>query len=276
MECAESEPCHQPVRRELMNMTMLIDPIQAFSDNYIWCLNDGSRAVIVDPGDAKPVLRYLAAKQLELTAILITHHHPDHTGGIGELIAKNPGIPVIGPANSPCDALTRRVDDGDEVTVIDRLFAVVNVPGHTLDHIAFWHIQDGESWLFCGDTLFAGGCGRVFEGSNEQMYQSLQKLEALPDTTRVYCAHEYTLSNLAFASAVEPSNQELQARLEHDRKRREANQPTVPSTIAIERATNPFLRCHTAAVQQAARRQGATKTDPVATFAAIREWKNNF
>jgi hydroxyacylglutathione hydrolase len=249
-------------------------PIPAFNDNYIWALRSGRCAAIVDPGDAQPVLDYLAREGLELIAILATHHHADHVGGVAEL-RRDRDIPVYGPKHEPIAVLTHPVSGGDRVAIaqLGAEFEVIDVPGHTRAHIAYY----GSKRLFCGDTLFACGCGRVFEGTPEQMHASLEKLAALPDETLVYCAHEYTLSNIRFARAVEPGNVALAERERSDTHAREQNRPTVPSTLAREKATNPFLRCaQPEVVLSASRHRGATLTDPVAVFTAIREWKNQF
>jgi len=251
-----------------------VHPIPAFNDNYIWAVSDGRRAAIVDPGDAQPVLDFLAREALELVAILATHHHPDHVGGIAGLL-QGRDIPVYGPKNEPIAALTHPVAGGDRITIpaLDTAFEVIDVPGHTRAHIAYY----GSKLLFCGDTLFACGCGRVFEGTPPQLYASLAKLAALPDDTLVYCAHEYTLSNIRFARAVEPGNAALAERASADASTREQKRPTVPSTIGREKATNPFLRCgEPEVVQSAGRYLGAPLTDPVEVFRAIREWKNTF
>jgi hydroxyacylglutathione hydrolase len=249
-----------------------IVPVKAFKDNYIWTLRDGKRAAVVDPGDARPVLDYLAREKLELVAILATHHHADHVGGIRELLERG-RVPVYGPRGEPIDTLTRAVGEGDTVTIpeLGLSFAVLDIPGHTRAHIAYY----GADCLFCGDTLFACGCGRLFEGTAEQMYASLEKLRALPDTTRVYCGHEYTLANIGFARSVEPGNAALGAREARDRKLREAGKPTLPTTLGEEKATNPFLRCLEPAVVESANKYlGARASDPVRVFAAIRDWKN--
>ena len=253
---------------------MNIVPVAAFNDNYIWALCDDRHAVVVDPGDAAPVQAFLAHSGRSLAAILVTHHHPDHVGGIEEL-TRGQRLPVYGPSGEPIAALTHAVAEGDTVTLpeLDIAFTVLDIPGHTRAHIAYYR----PGTLFCGDTLFACGCGRVFEGTMEQMYASLQKLAALPGDTRVYCAHEYTLANIRFALAVEPHNAALQARAERERARRESGEPTLPSTLAAELDTNPFLRCSQAAVIAAASaRQGRPLGDPLGVFAAIREWKNRF
>jgi hydroxyacylglutathione hydrolase len=249
-------------------------PVKAFKDNYVWTLRNATHAAVVDPGEARPVLDYLAREKLELCAVLATHHHPDHVGGIAELLARK-SVPVYGPRNEPIATLTRPVSEGDTVSIpeLGATFSVLDIPGHTRAHIAYY----GAGALFCGDTLFACGCGRLFEGTAEQMYASLQKLQALPDATRVYCGHEYTLANIGFARAVEPGNRALSAREERDRRLREAGKPTLPSTLADEKATNPFLRCREPAVVESANKYlGARIADPVRVFAAIRDWKNRF
>ncbi|MBN7797688.1 hydroxyacylglutathione hydrolase [Parahaliea mediterranea] len=252
-----------------------ISPIPAFNDNYIWLLQDAGRAVVVDPGDAGPVLAALRQQGLTLAGIMITHHHFDHVGGIADLLAAA-DVPVWGPRNPAIEAITHRLGAGDRVDILGREFHVLEVPGHTLDHIAYFH--DAEPpLLFCGDTLFAGGCGRLFEGSPEVMLDSLKSLAALPPATRVYCAHEYTLANLAFARAAEPDNQALAERQRQAVALRDRDQPTVPSTLAEELETNPFLRCETAALRAALRAQGRLEGDSgAAVFATVRAWKDNF
>lgn len=251
-----------------------IEPIAAFNDNYIWVLHDGLQAWVVDPGDATPVLNWLAHRPLQLAGLLITHHHPDHIGGIAALRRHAPAAEVIGPDNPRIEGLTRRVDDGECVTLLDRHFDVIGVPGHTLDHLAYFSRDMNPPRLFCGDTLFAGGCGRLFEGSPAQMWHSLQRLMELPPETLIYCAHEYTLANLRFALAVEPDNAALQQRQVHDQRSREAGRPTLPSTLAQEQATNPFLRGGEAAVLAAARKRESDVCDSATAFAALRRWKD--
>ncbi len=247
-------------------------PLRAFKDNYVWTLRNGRHAAVVDPGDARPVLDYLAAEGLGLAAILATHHHPDHVGGVAELVAAHP-CPVYGPRGEPIPTLTRPVGGGDTVTVpeLGLSLEVLDIPGHTRAHIAYY----GANMLFCGDTLFACGCGRVFEGTPAQMHASLEKLAALPDETLVYCGHEYTLANIGFAKAVEPRNAQLLAREASDAKLRERDLPTLPSTMGREKATNPFLRVRDPGVAEAASRYlGRRVGDPAAVFAALRQWKN--
>lgn len=249
-------------------------PVNAFKDNYVWTLRDGRSAAVVDPGEARPVLDYLRREKLALVAILATHHHPDHVGGIAELLREY-RVPVYGPRNEPIATLTHPVSEGDEVKIpeLGASFSVLDIPGHTRAHVAYY----GAGALFCGDTLFACGCGRLFEGTAEQMYASLQKLLALPDETKVYCGHEYTLANIGFAKAVEPANAALSAREARDSRLRDAGKPTLPSTLGDEKATNPFLRCREPAVVESANKYlGSRVSDPVRVFAAIRDWKNEF
>ncbi len=249
-------------------------PVKAFKDNYVWTLRDARHAAVVDPGDAAPVLDYLRDEKLELCAILATHHHADHVGGVAELL-RHYRVPVYGPRGEPIATLTHAVSEGDTVEIgeLGVSFSVLDIPGHTRAHIAYY----GAGSLFCGDTLFACGCGRVFEGTPEQMYRSLEKLLALPDDTKVYCGHEYTLANIGFARAVEPQNELLEKRESRIRQLRDAGRPTLPSTLGEEKATNPFLRCREPAVVESANKYlGARLAAPAQVFAAIREWKNRF
>jgi hydroxyacylglutathione hydrolase len=249
--------------------------LPAFDDNYIWVLRKEGQAVVVDPGDATPVLAHLKASGDRLVAILITHHHGDHCGGVADLAAQHPAVAVYGPALESIAGVTHPLQGGERLN-LDALgieFEVIPVPGHTRGHLAYY----GDGALFCGDTLFGAGCGRLFEGTPAQMQASLARIAVLPAPTLVYCAHEYTQSNLRFAIAVEPDNTETQARIADVATRRTARQPTVPSTIGLELATNPFLRWDAPAVIAAATsRQGHPPTSPVETFAAIREWRNVF
>jgi len=252
---------------------LAIRPLPAFEDNYIWLLQHGDDAAVVDPGDAAPVLAALQIEALHLRAILITHHHRDHTGGIAALRAAWPQAVVYGPAGETIAGVDRHLHDGDSLDVLGARFTVLDVPGHTRGHIAYY--AAAESTLFCGDTLFAGGCGRLFEGTPQQMTASLTRLRALPGDTCVYCAHEYTLANLGFARLVEPDNAALPARIERDRATRARDEPTVPPLLALERATNPFLRFDEPALLDAvAAHTGQRPTDDAASFWATRHWKD--
>ena len=255
-----------------------IIPIPAFADNYIWLLRAGAVAAIVDPGDAAPVIAHVQREEITPCAILATHHHRDHVGGIPALLERWP-VPVYGPAREKIPGRTQALEGGDRFTVpgIAAAFDVIDVPGHTAGHIALFGEFGGGPVLFCGDTLFTAGCGRLFEGTPAQMWTSLSALAALPPETRVYCGHEYTLANLRFALAVEPGSAALKARNERERARRDRGEPTVPSTMGEERATNPFLRAHLPEVRAAAAAHaGHVLVDDVASFAALREWKNAF
>jgi hydroxyacylglutathione hydrolase len=250
--------------------------IPAFADNYIWMLHNGREALVVDPGEAAPVMRALDARRLTLGGILVTHHHSDHVGGVDELRARLHG-PVFGPAHEtvpqPCTPLA----GGESCTVMGMQFDVIDVPGHTAGHIAFvYRPADAAPILFCGDTLFSAGCGRLFEGTAAQMHASLSQLAALPGDTRVCCGHEYTLSNLRFAAAVEADNQDVQSYTTWCEAQRSQGLPTLPTSMSRERAVNPFLRCHVPGVARAAREHGAANDSGVEVFGALREWKNRF
>ena len=258
-------------------MTAII-PIPAFADTYIWLLRRGRQAAVVDPGDAAPVLAYLDREALELVAIVNTHHHGDHVGGNRALLAQR-AVPVFGPAREAIPGVTRALAQGDAITLpgVALELSVLDVPGHTAGHIAFVGRTPEGPLVFCGDTLFSAGCGRLFEGTPAQMVDSLSKLAALPAATRVYCGHEYTLANLRFAQAVDPDNDRIRQRYAVAKQKRDRGEPTVPSTIGEEQATNPFLRADTPAVRTAAERHaGRTLIDRVAVFAEIRAWKNAF
>ncbi len=250
-------------------------PIQAFNDNYIWCIRNQTDCVLVDPGDAAPVLAYCEAEQLSIAGILITHHHWDHTGGIDELLNAYPNIPVYGPTNEKITQINNRLVDTQTILLdmFDLTLSVMTVPGHTLDHIAYYC----EIGLFCGDTLFSAGCGRLFEGTPVQMYDSLQKLASLPASTKIYCTHEYTLANIDFALAAEPNNQTLKEYKQWAENKRAAQQATLPSTLDKEIAINPFLRCDSPElVQQVQQHCQQQLNSPQAVFTALRGWKDNF
>jgi hydroxyacylglutathione hydrolase len=253
-----------------------VTPIPAFDDNYIWLLArpDSLEAVVVDPGDEAPVLAHLASRNLRLVAILVTHHHWDHTGGIEALTAAYPGVAVYGPADPRIAAITHRLREGDGVRLLEggAFLRVLEVPGHTASHIAY----HGEGLLFCGDTLFAAGCGRVFDGTFEQLAASLARIAALPRDTLIYCAHEYTLANLGFARWVEPESRALLERVQESQRLRAAGKPTLPSLLARELATNPFLRTAEPGVIAAAEAHaGRRLATPSEVFTALRRWKDS-
>jgi hydroxyacylglutathione hydrolase len=262
---------------------MKLHPIPAFSDNYIWVIAHGQRALVVDPGESAGVLAYLAEHQLTLEAILVTHHHADHVGGV-QALSDLTGAQVWAPAKEWAglpSGQVQRVSGDYQVSALGLNWQVMDVPGHTAGHVAYVCpavplLPLAHPVLFCGDTLFSGGCGRLFEGTPAQMLASLDALARLPDDTLVCCTHEYTLSNLRFACAVEPQNQELQAWQAVCQGLRERHQPTLPSTVGQERMINPFLRVRVPAVRHSALQHDPQAHDDVAVFAALREWKNHF
>ncbi|SEH06169.1 hydroxyacylglutathione hydrolase [Candidatus Venteria ishoeyi] len=252
-----------------------ITAIPAFSDNYQWLLEEADTAFawVVDPGDANSILQVLKKKQKSLKAILITHHHWDHVDGIAKLLAHYPNIPVFGPQQESIAGLNRPLQQGEQVQLPEsqQVFTVLDTPGHTLGHITYYT----PGLLFCGDTLFACGCGRVFEGTMAQMQQSLAKLRDLPDETLVYCAHEYTLDNIGFAKWVEPDNADLLTREISVQEQRKQGKATVPSLLSLEKQTNPFLRFDKSSVIQAAESYaGKALNRPAEVFAALRQWKD--
>ncbi|MCQ4346524.1 hydroxyacylglutathione hydrolase [Pseudomonas stutzeri] len=256
-----------------------ITALSAFEDNYIWLLQDAElrRCAVVDPGDSAPVQAWLAAHpDWRLSDILVTHHHRDHTGGVLELKAQT-GARVLGPALENIPGRDLALADGQCIELLGYAWQVLHVPGHTAGHIALFGEPDGQPVLFCGDTLFAAGCGRLFEGSATQMHASLQRLAALPVSTRVYCTHEYTLSNLRFALAVEPDNPTLQRRRQEAGALREQGLPTLPSSLDLELASNPFLRVNQSTIRHACETYAGTPLPHAeAVFAALRAWKDNF
>lgn len=258
-----------------MQHPIQIIPISAFSDNYIWLMHDGSQAIIIDPGDAAPVINILDQLQLTLHAILITHHHRDHISGVNALLKKYADVRVFAPKLEQFDFAHTQVCEPNtmHLTPFNIKIAVLDVPGHTLGHVAYYLTQGDKQWLFCGDTLFGAGCGRLFEGSPEQMLNSLQKLAALPAETLVFCAHEYTLNNIDFALTLEPHNAALIARHHHTLALRRQQQASLPSTIALELATNPFLRCNSQEIKSTTSLDNATSLQ---VFSAIRELKNHY
>lgn len=239
-------------------------------------LHDEGRALVVDPGDPQPVFKALQDLGVRLGAILVTHHHHDHTGGVDALRVST-GATVFGPLNETMPEPLTRLKDGDQLRALGLSFRVMDVPGHTAGHIAYFcENADGTPLLFCGDTLFSAGCGRLFEGTPAQMLTSLDRLAALPETTRVCCTHEYTLSNLKFACTVDPDNETLKRYRESAQVLRDNGQPTLPSSLALERQINPFLRTRQPALIKAAQSFDAKAHDDVSTFAALRQWKNQF
>ena len=250
-----------------------ITAIPALQDNYIWAMHDGQHAAIIDPGEAAPVLKFLDSHGLQLNAILCTHRHADHIGGIAEL-REVYNVPVYGRRHPNNPHITHDLREGDSLKLDPFAieFVILEIPGHLNDHIAYL----APEILFCGDVLFGGGCGRNFEGSPAQLHHSLQRLAQLPYNTRVYCAHEYTAANLRFALACEPNNPEVQQRVTATQQLRAANLPTLPSTIALEKATNPFLRCTQPEIIRNLQQQGLTDTSELGVFTAMREWKNHF
>ena len=252
-----------------------VEPIPAFSDNYIWLVTTNEGSIVIDPGDANPVIEYLNKnKDLTLNSILLTHHHYDHSGGIEDL-RKRYDLKVFGP-NNQIKSVDHRVVEGNEILVNGLIFKIIEVPGHTLDHIAFYNDDDDDPILFCGDTLFAAGCGRVFEGTFDQMYESLLKLKKLPENTIVYSGHEYTTANLMFANHVEPLNKNIRDSLSKVQELRSKNIPTLPTSIKEEKVINPFLRCDDKDLQMIMRKKFNTDLSELNIFSALREWKDNF
>ncbi|MGO1297207.1 MAG: hydroxyacylglutathione hydrolase [Vibrio sp.] len=249
-----------------------IKSIPAFDDNYIWLIhNDENRCAIVDPGDATPVLQYLQEHQLVPDVILITHHHSDHIGGVPDIVHHYPQVNVVTPKNEPIPTQTHAVEEGDQIELFNHRFSVMELPGHTLGHVAYL----GDNKLFCGDVLFSAGCGRVFEGTMAQMYHSLNKLMTLPEETEVYCAHEYTTSNVAFAMAIEPDNQALKHYRDDVNRLRAQDKSTLPTTLKVQKAINPFLRTNEKTVIKSVSNR-TLDTKPLSIFTALREWKNEF
>jgi len=256
---------------------MNIQSIKAFNDNYIWLINTNEGNLVIDPGESQPVMDYMQQHQLRLTDILITHHHYDHVGGIVDL-RKNIDGKVFGPNNPQIEGLDAQVTEGMTVQSCGLEFQVLEIPGHTLDHIAYFLANGSQPRLFCGDTLFSVGCGRVFEGTPQQMFASLEKLNALPANTLMYCAHEYTLANLKFAQAVEPNNSYITEHIEVCQRQRDADLPTLPSTMELERKINPFLRCSEIGLRQSLENkiQDAKTVSDVEIFKYLRAWKDSF
>ena len=251
-----------------------IEPIKAFNDNYIWLATTNEGSIVIDPGEAHKTIKYLKENDLNLDAILITHHHFDHTGGIEDML-KFRNVDVYGPVNN-IPSINKQLRDGDLFSVIGIDFKIIEIPGHTLDHIAFFSENNGNPVLFCGDTLFSSGCGRVFEGTFEQMHKSILKLKSLPANTKIYSGHEYTQSNLKFAMEVEPLNQKLISRYNDVQDLLNKGIPTLPTTLELELKVNPFLRCQAREVQNSVVKQFNTSNHEDEIFKALRQWKDNF
>jgi len=272
-----------PVASPMVTPPVQITAIKAFTDNYIWAITNKEVATLVDPGDANVCIEFLEKNQLTLSTILITHHHIDHIGGIDKLLAysqeKQWPLTIYGPANENIPHCDVKLIENDSVVLadLDITFQIIDLPGHTAGHIAYFANGDFTPMLFSGDTLFSGGCGRLFEGSPKQMLNSLIKLADLAENTQVYCTHEYTQANLAFALTVEPSNQELVNYHHRVNALRAKNQATIPTSIQLEKQINPFLRCHKQSIQASAQ-QFATNTQVTTldTFTTIRRWKDQF
>ena len=251
-----------------------IEPIKAFSDNYIWLLTTNEGSIVIDPGESEYLLKIIKENNLNLKAILITHHHFDHTGGIDEILSEK-SIDVYGPNNN-IDSINIRVANDSKINLLGIEFEIIEIPGHTLDHIAYYSENNGHPILFSGDTLFGGGCGRVFEGTFEQMHDSLSILKKLPLDTKIYCGHEYTESNLKFAKSVEPLNQRIISRYNDVIELRKQGIPSLPTTIKLELETNPFLRVDLDGIQETISKKFNTSRNEKDIFSAIRQWKDNF
>lgn len=252
-----------------------ITPIRALQDNYIWAIHspENCNITIVDPGDAAPVISYLSNNNLSLGSILITHHHADHTAGIVPLTTQFPKIPVYGPKHEDIHGVTHPLQEGDKISILNGALSlsILDIPGHTRGHIAYY----SNEFVFCGDTLFSCGCGKIFEGTPHQMFASLNKLKSLPEHTLVYCAHEYTLANIAFAKQVDPSNGDLESRYQEALIAQQQGIPSLPSRLKTELKTNPFLRCDAPAIKHAVSEKfRLTPPTEVEIFAHLREWKN--
>ena len=251
-----------------------IKPIKALSDNYIWLVTTNEGSIVIDPGESKQIIDLIKSNEIDLEGILITHHHYDHTNGIEEIL-KYKKTEVYGPKNN-INSITKRVKQNDVFNLIGLKFEVIETPGHTLDHIAFYCFKDGKSILFCGDTLFSGGCGRVFEGTYSQMYESLKKLSKLPEDTQIFCGHEYTSSNLQFACAVEPNNQFIKKYNEEIFEKTKNGVPSLPSSLKIEQMINPFIRCNEENLIDNINKKFGEVSSEIEIFSTLRKWKDDF
>ena len=251
-----------------------IEPIKAFEDNYIWLLTTNEGSIVIDPGESSKIKSLIDNNEIDLKGVLITHHHYDHTNGLNDL-SDNGILDIYGPENNIVE-INKRVKDSDRITIIGLDFEIIEVPGHTLDHIAFYSFNENMPILFCGDALFSGGCGRIFEGTHRQMYDSLNKLASLPKHTKVYCGHEYTLSNLKFAIEVDTENKDLLDEYNHVKKLNISKNPSLPSTLDKELKINPFLRCNNMSIRNKINKEFNVSGDDFKIFTALREWKDNY
>ena len=251
-----------------------VEPIKAFTDNYIWLVSTNEGSIVIDPGESKNIQKLIDNKTIDLKGILITHHHYDHTNGLSELVKKNE-LEVYGPVNN-IDGINHRLNDKDKISIIGIDFDVISIPGHTLDHIGFYSANANNPILFCGDTLFAGGCGRIFEGTYEQMFHALKKITKLPINTNIYCGHEYTLSNLKFALEADDTNKELIEEFKKVENKINSNIPSLPTTLDKELKVNPFLRCDNINIQNKIIEKFKVSNNELEVFTALRKWKDNF
>ena len=251
-----------------------VEPLKAFDDNYIWLVTTNEGSIVIDPGESTKIIELIDSNVINLKAILITHHHYDHTSGLKTLLDKV-DIDVYGPSNN-IQEINQRVKHLDKFSTIGLDFEVIEIPGHTLDHIAFYSFNKNNPILFCGDTLFAGGCGRIFEGTFEQMFDSLKKISSLPEHTKIYCGHEYTLSNLRFALEADPGNKNLIIEYDRVSKLSDLNTPSIPTSLTKELKVNPFLRCNNLAIKNIIKEKFNLSGDDLETFTALRKWKDNF
>ena len=251
-----------------------VEPIKAFTDNYIWLVSTNEGSIVIDPGESKSIQKLIDNKTIDLKGILITHHHYDHTNGLSELVKKNE-LEVYGPVNN-IDGINHRLNDKDKISIIGIDFDIISIPGHTLDHIGFYSANANNPILFCGDTLFAGGCGRIFEGTYEQMFNALKKITKLPTNTNIYCGHEYTLSNLKFALEADDTNKELIEEFKKVENKINSNIPSLPTTLDKELKVNPFLRCDNINIQNKIIEKFNVSNNELEVFTALRKWKDNF
>ena len=251
-----------------------VEPIKAFTDNYIWLVSTNEGSIVIDPGESENIQKLIDNKTIDLKGILITHHHYDHTNGLSELVKKNQ-LEVFGPVND-IDGINHRLNDKDKISIIGIDFEIISIPGHTLDHIGFYSAEANNPILFCGDTLFAGGCGRIFEGTYEQMFNALKKITKLPTNTNIYCGHEYTLSNLKFALEADDTNKELIEEFKKVENKINSNIPSLPTTLDKELKVNPFLRCDNINIQNKIIEKFKVSNSELEVFTALRKWKDNF